>query len=203
MLGYHRMHTRIPRHTAAWLAYLFLVIPKTFVFAAGTLREEAASYRQQGYDAQQRGDQTTALSLYQKAAALDPAYPTPLNDMGILLEREGRLQEAEQAYQQALAVNPEYVEAHANLAMLYERLGDKEKAIYYWMKRYELGQPSDAGTLRAEERLLALGILKSHPGLKGGLYSRQRVAAQEFESHLQSMKEFHQVTGAHGDWPAQ
>ena len=203
MLGYPRMQTRTSRHTAAWLAYLFLVIPNTLVLAAGTLREEAVSYRQQGFEAQQRGDTTAALSLYQKAAALDPAYPTPLNDMGILLEREGRLQEAEQAYKQALAVNPEYVEAHANLAMLYERLGDKEKAIYYWMKRYEFGQPSEAGTTRAEERLLALGVLKSHPGLKGRLYSRQRIAVQEFAMHLQSLKEYRQATGAHGDWPAQ
>ena len=202
MLGYHRMQTRTPRHTAARLAYLFLVIPNTLVFAAGTLREEAVSYRQQGYEAQQRGDHTNALSLYQKAAMLDPAYPTPLNDAGILLEREGRLQEAEQAYQQALAVNPEYVEAHANLAMLYERMGEKEKAIYHWMKRYELGQPSDPGTIRAEERFLSLGVLKSHPGLKGRIYSSQRIAAQEIKAHLQSMKEFRQVTGAHGDWPA-
>ena len=203
MLGCPRMQTHAPRPIAAWLAYLFVVIPNTSVFAAGTLREQAVSYRQQGYEAQQRGDLANALSLYQKAAALDPAYPTPLNDMGILLEREGRLQEAEQAYQQALAANPGYVEAYGNLAMLYERLGDKEKAIYYWMKRYELGQPSEAGTARAEERLLALGVLKNRPGLKNRLYSRQRLAVQEFEAHLQSMKEYRQVTGAHGDWPAQ
>lgn len=202
MLGYPRMQTRTLRHTAARLAFLFLVIPNTPVSAAGTLREEAVSYRQQGYETQQRGDYANALALYQKAAALDPAYPTPLNDMGILLEREGRLQEAEQAYKQALAANPNYVEVYANLAMLYERLGDREKAIYYWMKRYELGQPSEAGTARAEERLLALGILKSHPGLKGKLYSSQRIAAQEFEAYLRSAKEFRQVTGAHGDWPA-
>ena len=195
------MQTRIPRHTAAGLAYLFLVIPNTLV-SAGTFQEEAVSYRQQGYDAQQRGDNAAALSYYQKAAALDPAYATPLNDAGILLEREGRLQEAEQAYTQALTVNPNYPEAHANLAMLYERSGQQEKAIYHWMKRYELGQPTDAGTARAEERLLALGILKTHPELKGRIYSRERIVAQELDAQTKSMKAFHQTTGAYGDWSA-
>ena len=179
----------------------FLLVISNAAPAAAGLREEAVTYRTQGYEAQQRGDKAAALSNYQKAAALDPAYPTPQNDMGVLLEEEGRLEEAERAYQQALALNPNYLEPYANLAMLYERTGQREKAIYHWMKRYQLGDAHDAWTARAEERLIALGVLKTHPGMKGKIYSRRRIAEEQFPAHAQSREEFHAITEEHGDWP--
>lgn len=200
MLRYARMDRVIAKQVVfVGLAYL-AIIPKPVAFAA-RLNEEAVAYRSQGYEAQQRGDRVTALSLYQKAAALDPTYPAPLNDIGVLLEEQGRLQEAEQSYQQALAINPNYLEAHANLAMFYERMGNREKAVYYWLKRYQLGDPYDPWTARAEERLVALGMLKNYPGLKGTLYTRRRVVSQEFQTQEKSLEEFHAVTKEHGDWP--
>ena len=200
MLAYKGMYRNVFRDTAiCWLTCL-LVLPNGVAFA-GTLREEAISYRVQGFEAQRRGDTANALSLYQKAAALDPAYPTPLNDMGVLLEGQGRLDDAAQAYQKALALNPNYLEAHANLAMLYERMGEKEKAIYHWLKRYQLGDPYDPWTARAEERLVGLGVLKSYPGMKGKIYTRRRLVGREFQAHAQSVEEFHSVTEEHGDWP--
>ena len=180
----------------AFLAFL----PKIPV-AAATLREEAVAYRAQGYESQRRGDKDSALTWYQKAVAMDPTYPTPYNDTGILLEEQGRFEEAEQAYQKALELSPNYLEPHANLAMLYERLGQKEKAIFHWMKRFQLGDPYNPWTARAEERLVALGVLKTYPGMKGKLYTRQRVIGQELQAHAQSLEEFHALTEEHGDWP--
>ena len=168
--------------------------------AEPSLHQEAVSYRQQGYEAQQRGDKAAALAFYQKAAALNPAYPTPYNDAGVLLEEAGHLEEAEQSYLRALALNPNYAEAHANLAMLYERLGMKEQAAYHWMKRYQLGDAEDIGTARAEERLAALGVLQ-HPGVKGQIATRHHFIQQELDAHEQSLKDFHAVTERHGDWP--
>ena len=194
------MHSHVLRPSIP-VGVTFLLIISNANPAAAELREEAASYRTQGYEAQRRGDKAGALSNYQKAAALDSSYPTPQNDMGVLLEEEGRLEDAERAYQQALTLNPNYLEPYANLAMLYERTGQREKAIYHWMKRYQLGDPHDAWTARAEERLVALGVLKTHPGLKGKIYSRRRIAEQEFQAHAQSREEFHAITEEHGDWP--
>ena len=180
MLGYSSIDMRTSRLRAGdWLAFLLilLILPNAAA-RASSLREEAINYRIQGYEAQRRGDRNQALTLYQKAVALDPSYPTPLNDAGVLLEEAGRLQDAEQSYRQALELNPNYLEAHANVAMLYERMGQKEKAIYHWMKRYQLGDPYDPWTARAEERLVGLGVLKTYPGLKGRLYTRRRLVDQ-------------------------
>jgi len=200
MLQLNRMYSNSFR-LAAFAGATFLVLIPNISALAGTLREEAISYRVQGYEAQRRGDAASALTFYQKAAALDATYPTPHNDVGVLLEEQGRLEEAEHAYQQALTLNPNYLEAHANLAMLYERMGQKEKAIYHWLKRYQLGDPYDPWTARAEERLVALGVLKSYPGMKGKLYSRRRLVGQELQAHDQSVEEFHAVTEESGKWP--
>lgn len=177
-----------------------VLLPSSAVFAT-SLREEAMNYRIQGYEAQRRGDKASALPLYQKAAALDPSYPTPLNDAGVLQEEAGRLGEAEISYRKALELNPNYLEAHANLAMLYERMGKKEQAIYHWMKRYQLGDPYDPWTARAEERLIALGVLKTYPGLKGRIFNRRRLVDEAFQADNQSLEEFHSITEQHGDWP--
>lgn len=161
--------------------------------AAG-LRDEAAGYRAQGYERQQQGDVAGALALYQKAAALDPSYASPQNDMGVVYDEMGRVGDARTAYEQALALDPNFLQAHGNLAMLYERLGEKEKAIFHWLKRYQMGDPYDPWTNRAEERLAALGVLQLYPGLKGTLYTRRRLVEQEFEAHEQSLKEYHATT---------
>lgn len=186
---------------ATRIGLAFLVsIPAITVYAVG-LREQAVDYRSRGYEAQRRGDRASALELYQKAAAFDPTYPTPLNDVGVLLEEQGRVDEAEKAYRQALELNPNYLEPHANLAMLFERMGRREEAIYHWMKRFQLGDPYDPWTARAEERLIALGVLKTHPGLKGMIYTRRRLLDREFQAHSQSIAEYHALTETRDDWP--
>ena len=200
MLQSKCMNLRLFRYAALVGGAFLLTIPSR-VLCAATLREEALSYRVQGYEAQRRGDLEGALSLYQKAGALDPTYPTPHNDAGVIMEEQGRLGDAEQQYRRAIELNQNYLEAHANLAMLYERMGKKEQAIYHWMKRYQLGDPYDPWTARAEERLVALGVLKTYPGLKGRIYSRRRLIDQELQAHAQSLEEFHAVTEEHDHWP--
>lgn len=200
MLASARMDWSVLRHPAV-LSLAFLWFSAPGVAHAASLREEAITYRTQGYEAQRRGDRANALSLYQKAAALDPNYPTPLNDMGVILEDEGRLEDAEQAYRKALELNPNYLEGHANLAMLYERMGKKEQAIFHWLKRYQLGDPHDPWTARAEERLVALDVLKTYPGMKGKIYHRRRVVDEELNAQDQALEEFHAVTEGRGHWP--
>ena len=189
-----------PFRQIALVALAFLVIVPNIV-AAGTLRQEAVSYRAKGYEVQQQGDMAEALSNYQKAAALDPSYPTPLNDAGVVLEEQGRPEDAERSYLKALSLNPNYLEPHANLGMLYERMGQKDKAIYHWTKRYQLGDPSDLWTAKAEERLIALGALPRNTEQKTNVATRRHVADQELQRHAQSLEEYRSVTAAHGDWP--
>ena len=218
MLQLPCMYQNAFRHpTFGGRAFLVIGGPLLFlmpVVCAAGLREEAVSYRTQGYDAQQRGDPATALSFYQKAATLDPSYPTPQNDIGVVMEGQGRLEDAERAYQQALKLNPEYLEAHANLAMLYERTGRKDQAASHWQQRYQLGRPNDPWTVRAQERLIALGALSptSPPAATPSMSApstmqprptrsqRRQLMERELDAHEQSLEEFHAVTEEQRQW---
>ena len=180
------------RVRVATLAYL-LLFPQPYGFP-GPLRDEASKYRQDGYERQRIGDLDGALSMYQKAAALDPTYAAPQNDAGVLLEQRGQLEAAKAAYQQALQIDPNYLEAHTNSALLAERMGDKGQAVYHWLKRYQLGDANDPWTARAEERLVALGALKNSPGLKGKIYTQRKLVEQELQSYERSKQDFRAAT---------
>lgn len=140
---------------------------------AVTLSEEAESYREKGYEAQERGDIDEAISWYQKAANLDPNYAAPHNDLGILFETKGWLDRAESEYQKALAIDPDYKKAYTNLALLYERKGELEKAAFYWMKRYKLGEPNDPWTYEARQRLEKLGLLEKKEKIDKKIFPRE------------------------------
>ncbi len=130
-----------------------------YIYAKAALSDEAPSYREKGYNAQQNGDIDTAISFYQKAAVIDPDYAAPHNDLGILFETKGWLDRAESEYKRAITINPLYEKAHTNLALFYERKGEVEKAAFHWMKRYKLGTPGDTWTDEARERLEKLGLV--------------------------------------------
>ena len=200
MLAYKCMYMRALAYATQLGLACLLLLPSTGVFAAA-FREQAVSYRVKGYEQQQQGDYLGASTWYQKAIALDSSYPTPHNDLGVVLELQGRMEEAEVAYEEALGLNPYYLEAHANLAMLYERMGGKEKGTYHWLKRYQLGDPGDAWTVRAEDRLVALGILKAHPGLGSRRYARRRIIEDALQLHEKSHEEFLAISEQYGDWP--
>lgn len=199
MLDSHHMKT--PVYLKAILGFACIVLLFAMPLSASTLREEAVNYRVEGYEAHRRGDGIGAMTGYKKAAALDPQYATPHNDMGVILEEQGQMEGARDAYQKALLIDPNYLEAHANLAMLYERLGEKEKAIYHWLKRYQLGEPYDSWTTRAEDRLVALGVLQGHVGMQNQMYSKRRVFKAAFEANAKMIEEFHAVTEDTGLWP--
>ncbi len=130
-----------------------------YIYARVVLSDEAVSYRNKGYEAQQNGDIDTAISWYQKSAGLDPKYAAPHNDLGILFETKGWLDRAEAEYKKALAIDSNYGKAHTNIALLYERKGEKEKAAFHWMKRYKLGRSGDPWTEEALTRLKKLDLL--------------------------------------------
>ena len=61
-----------------------------------------------------------ARSALDAALALNPNHPAALNQLGMLLRRNGKFLEAEAAYLKAVTVSPDYALAHYNLGVLNE-----------------------------------------------------------------------------------
>ena len=161
----------------------FINIPNTS--AVITLRDEAASYRENGYEVQKTGDIDTAIVWYQKAALLDTEYAAPHNDLGILFETKGWLDRAEAEYLKSIILDPSYEKAHTNLALLYERKGELEKAAFHWMRRYKLGVPGDAWTNEAKQRLEKLGLIDANDIAKKAFPAKEQ---GDIESSVESEK---------------
>lgn len=132
------------------------------LWASELPKKQAHTFRKQGYEAQLKGDYTSALSFYKKAIELDPFYAIAYNDLGIVYEKMNLLSEAERAYQKAIELDPQYTGSYTNLALLYEKNKDFENAARLWRKRIELGDPSDTWTYKAKRHLEGLASADKH-----------------------------------------
>ena len=71
------------------------------------------------------------------AIALDPGYAPALNQLGMLLRRNGKFLEAEAAYLKAITASPDYALAHYNLGVLNELYLQRLDSALYHFERYQ------------------------------------------------------------------
>lgn len=113
----------------------------------------ARDYRREGVSWQKMGNLETALTFYQKAAELDPAYAVVCNDLGVLYEGMGDTRRAEDSYLKAIKIDPDFLSPYTNMALICEDRRDFKDAKLYWKKRAELGSLDDPWTEKARQRL--------------------------------------------------
>ena len=70
-----------------------------------------------------------AIGAYRRVVAIDPTYAAAWNNLGLLLHRMGRYDEAQTAYTSALDQDSQCCEAAYNLGSLHEDRGAVEEAI--------------------------------------------------------------------------
>lgn len=66
----------------------------------------------------ERDDLQAAENSLTDALILNPQHPAALNQLGLLLRRQGKFQEAAAAYTKAVTASPDYALAHYNLGVL-------------------------------------------------------------------------------------
>jgi len=66
------------------------------------------------------GNDAAARASIEAALALEPNHPAALNQLGMLLRRNGKFLEAEAAYMKAVTVSTDYALAHYNMGVLNE-----------------------------------------------------------------------------------
>jgi Tfp pilus assembly protein PilF len=84
-----------------------------------------------------------SVAAYERALALQPAFPIALNNMGNSLRYLGRVEEADQAFQRALDLSPEYFNALRNRGTLHAWTGRIDLAFKYYHQAMQLN-PNDA-----------------------------------------------------------
>ena len=82
-------------------------------------------------------DDEDARAAVDAALAIDPDYAPALNQLGMLLRRNGNFLEAEAAYLKAVTANPDYALAHYNLGVLNELYLQRLDAALQHFERYQ------------------------------------------------------------------
>jgi len=84
-----------------------------------------------------RGDDEAVEKSLNDALALDPEHPPALNQLGMLLRRQGKFLEAEAAYMKAVTARPDYDLAHYNLGVLNDLYLQRLDAALQHYERYQ------------------------------------------------------------------
>src|SRR3989442_710434 len=79
-----------------------------------------------------------AIDAYRRVVAIDPTYAAAWNNLGLLLHRMGRYDEARAAYDRALAEAGDCAEAAYNLGSLNEDTADVDAAIGCYPRPLEI-----------------------------------------------------------------
>ena len=101
----------------------------------------------------ERGELPQAISTFERALALQPAFAEGWLELGTAHMLLRNLPRAIGAYQRAVALEPSLAEAHANLALAYQEQGRPEEAIAAYRAALAL-DPSDADALQQLGQLL-------------------------------------------------
>ena len=92
--------------------------------------------------------------LYRASLAATPRNPVLLYNLGELLAKRGRIEEAVQSYEAALAIDPGHVSANVNLGNIRLRARDPDHAIAHYRAALDR-DPDDLEALQNLGRVLA------------------------------------------------
>lgn len=79
-----------------------------------------------------------ALEAFRQMAEVSPSSPDGFSNMGYVLTRMGRYEDAEALFQRAISKSPQDPALHDNLASLYARWGKPEDAERVWKRALSL-----------------------------------------------------------------
>jgi len=140
----------------AYIVYLIISVAPNAAFSDNLTENrsvEAENYRMLGYEAQQKGDMQQALTLYSKAVEFGYKNPVLYNDIGVVYERLGLADRAEQFYLKSLQADRDYLPPYTNLAYLYVALGRNADAVYYLQQRIDRAPEGDPWMPRLVDEL--------------------------------------------------
>jgi tetratricopeptide (TPR) repeat protein len=85
-----------------------------------------------------------SLTLFNHTLSITSGNMTVHNNIGVVLEKQGRIDEAILHYEKALQIHPGYVDAHMNLGSALYSLGKYMKAIEHYQESIKLHPGSAA-----------------------------------------------------------
>ena len=134
-----------------------------------------------GLTAYQQADNLRAIELISQAISYDKTGKALYHyNFGLVLEKEGRLHEAESAYLEALRLNPSYVEAQSNLGNVWRSQSRLKEAAQAFQTVLRL-------TPRSVEAHNNLGVVLKELGDSHGAIDEYRAALTLNPGHAEAL----------------
>src|SRR5262245_35842854 len=92
------------------------------------MADDASDLYRQGLKLHRAKDYAGAIALLERAVAADPQLADAWEALGVLYDKQQRLDDAIAATQRLVALKPDEVMAHTNLSRFFMKKGMKEKA---------------------------------------------------------------------------
>jgi tetratricopeptide (TPR) repeat protein len=92
----------------------------------------AAFWAREGDRRFRGGDTDAALNSYRRALDIYPAYAEVYNNLGVVFQSRGMLNDAAREYRLAFAINPDFELPHRNLADILASTGQIDEAIAHY-----------------------------------------------------------------------
>jgi tetratricopeptide (TPR) repeat protein len=110
-----------------------------------------------GNRAMEEGDLELAAEHYREAVKADPKDALAQYNLGFVLARLGRRDEAERRFRQAIELDPDYRNAHFNLASTLAEQGRWDEAAEHYRRSYEIDSEDRLAHVEWARALVALG----------------------------------------------
>lgn len=136
--------TGIASSTAQPVLRMTLTLVSNAILCATSNEDARQAYNDAG-TAEDSGDFAGAEKFYLKAIELDPNYCDAMDNLGVMLRRQGRIDEAISWYKKSLAVRPDNTLALQNLAVAYTLLGQNDDAIATYEQLVKIAPDSGEG----------------------------------------------------------
>ena len=144
-----RWRTPVAWAAAAWLLVACAGTPDrvapTDTSGAPDATRDAAALFARALLAQDAGDDAAATALLRKVIALTPDRAAPHTNLGILLRRAGRVDDAVREYETAIRLDPADAAAYHNLGLVHRSRGAFTEAERAYARALEL-RPNQADT---------------------------------------------------------
>ena len=115
--------------------YRITIVPIVIIFAAFFLNELVLRVKEKNYGLLLKCVPVLALALAVSHLPIKRVdYATSYSNLGLVLSRQGKTEEAKGAFLKALSIRPDFPSAYNNLGTVYYNEGNKAKAKEYFVR---------------------------------------------------------------------
>lgn len=121
-------------------AVALVPIPPVPMFGAdptSSMNPELAAIQKRALRHYRQQEWRESRDLMQELTLKEPLNPEHYNNLGLVLRKLGRWEDALEQYRKALQLDPQYAVAHNNVGVLYLAQGDQEMAQHFLNKAIE------------------------------------------------------------------